>query len=64
MQTARQGDDVKPFWQTTLQAQQTGTCLDCGRTPAKPYDGDNIPYCAECKRKHARKRRKEKDANA
>ena len=50
-----------PFWQSTLSARQTCTCLDCGATPATPYAGENIPYCDKCKRKHAKRRKTEAD---
>ena len=49
------------FWQTTLRAIQTRTCLTCGSHEATPYKGTTIPYCDNCKREHARRRRKDKD---
>ena len=50
------------FWQSTLSAIQARTCLDCGATPAEPYAGETIPYCATCKLRHS-KRRKAKEAD-
>ena len=50
------------FWQSTISAIQTRTCLDCGATPAEPYAGETIPYCATCKLRHS-KRRKAKEAD-
>ena len=47
------------FWQSTLSARQTCTCLDCGATPATPYAGENIPYCDKCKQAHADRRKTE-----
>ena len=50
------------FWQSTISAIQTRTCLDCGATPAEPYAGEHIPYCETCKKAHA-KRRKRQEAD-
>jgi len=57
----REGDMTK-FYQTTLQAIRSHTCLECGAAEAAPYKDDVIPYCSDCKKRHADKRRKDKEA--
>jgi len=37
--------------------QKHHTCYQCGRPNATPHEGDYVPYCARCKREHARRQK-------
>ena len=52
---AARGGTMRP---TITQAVQRQICAECGTRPATPHPGDWIPYCAKCKREHARRNRK------
>jgi len=51
------------FHQTALQAIRSRTCLECGAAEATPYRDDVIPYCSDCKKRHADKARKDKETD-